>query len=347
MEVQFYSQVPSPSHSVPSEFEGYYDFVSTIAQLSDEFNFTGSLIYYNHFTLDPLIIASAVIQNTQNNIPLIAIQPNAFPPHTIAKAIVSLHNLYGRKVNLNFITGNNLNELREIVDVLDHGDRYERLQEYIDVLKDLLTKERITYKGKYYSYDNFRMEPRLPVNAFPGIFVPGASEASILVANRLADVALARPTPVNTFYDQYCKHLRDNSLRVGIRIGIIARTTDEEAWEVAKVRFPSSRVGVLKALVLNRLQMNENNKQMSNLAKSDEVTDGVFWMGAYRSGINNNPYLVGSYEKVSEYIKRYHDIGVRVILLSDLYEREQFFHINKMRLMLNLLISEDMKLIGN
>lgn len=345
MTFQFYSQVPSPSHKIPSEYKGYLDFVSSISQMSDEFNFTGSLIYYNHFTLDPLIIASVVIQNTKNNIPLIAIQPNAIPPHTVAKTIASLYKLYGRTVNLNFITGNNLNELREIGDTTEHDERYQRLQEYIEVLKDMLTKERTTYTGKYYRYCNLHMEPSIPLSALPGIFVPGASKANISVSSRLANVAIARPTPVDMFHEQYCKYLNLASVQIGIRIGVIARATDEEAWEIANLKFPSSRVGILKALVINKMKMNENNKQMSEIAKSDEVIDEVFWMGAYRSGVNNNPYLIGSYKKVSEYLKKYYDIGVRVILLSDLYEREQFSHMNQVRLSLNNLINDEVKLI--
>lgn len=96
---EIYYQIP-----VKRQDESYLDNVIRIAKLSEKYNFTGALIYYDHHTIDPWIIATAAIQHTNKFIPIIAALPYSFPPFTTAKMVQSLSALYGRKVNLNLIT---------------------------------------------------------------------------------------------------------------------------------------------------------------------------------------------------------------------------------------------------
>lgn len=59
-------------------------------------------------------------------------------------------------------------------------------------------------------------------------------------------------------------------------------------------------------------------------------------MGAYLSGNNNNPYLIGSIEEVSNYLCQYLKIGVNSILIPDLYKEEDFEYAKEVMRMLRI-----------
>jgi len=317
-----YTQIPGPE--VERNEKSYLDFVKETIVLTEKHGYTGSLIYYNHYMADPWIVASYMLEHSNNIIPLVATQPNALPPHSVAKIIQSFHAIYNRKVNINLITGNNTREIDEINDIREHSFRYERMEEYASCLKQILALEsnsKVNFNGKYYKYTNLYMEPQVNVEFLPEIFLAGASKEALNVSESFADVSLTRPGPIKEFTNKYKNSYGINKL--GIRVGIIARERNEDAWEVAKSRFPKSRIGKIKAIAKSTNETIINNKEIATLAVNKEIYDDVYWMGAYLSN-NNNPYLVGSFEEVSNYLNLYLKTGVNCILICDLYKEEDF-----------------------
>ncbi|MNR43969.1 4-(gamma-L-glutamylamino)butanoyl-[BtrI acyl-carrier protein] monooxygenase BtrO [compost metagenome] len=63
---------------------------------------------------------------------------------------------------------------------------------------------------------------------------------------------------------------------------------------------------------------------MANLALSQERYDDVYWMGAYLSGDKvDDPFIVGSYADVSNYLCKYIDLGVSTFLIGNIDETEE------------------------
>ena len=103
---------------------------------------------------------------------------------------------------------------------------------------------------------------------------------------------------------------------VGIRIGILARDDREQAWQVARRRFPSSETGVL---------MHELAVEMSDATWHGELAEregrhlaegAAFWLHPFRNYKTFCPYLVGSHDEVGAYLARYLRLGVRSIILD-------------------------------
>src|SRR5205807_1398091 len=101
------------------------------------------------------------------------------------------------------------------------------------------SRSAVTWTGEFYSIDNLRLEPALPNDLSPRFFISGSSEAGAAAARKIGAVAMHYP-------GQYGGNpKRSPNGRSGLRVGIIARADDDQAWDVALKRFPEDRKGQL------------------------------------------------------------------------------------------------------
>src|SRR5207244_3406202 len=86
-----------------------------------------------------------------------------------------------------------------------------------------------------------KLTPPLPAELMPGVLVSGSSEAGTDAARQLKATAVEYPKPPAEYTDALPANLASR----GIRIGVIARSEDAEAWSVARARYPEDRTFIL------------------------------------------------------------------------------------------------------
>ncbi|WP_338553233.1 LLM class flavin-dependent oxidoreductase [Paenibacillus sp. KS-LC4] len=328
--IRIYTQMPGFSHYVDSP--SYTRALVEISRRADECGIEGSLVFFNHAVLDPWAVSSVVLQNTRRHVPLVALQPYMYPPHTAAKMIHSLSYLYNRRIDINMITGAVTKELHEVGDNSDHRRRYDRLQEYVVVLKALLeSPDPVSFQGDYYSLSKVDFSPKLLAKELlPKIFIAGSSEQGMQAALAVGDIAVTHPGPIDHYQNKYGAIANKGKLELAIRIELIARPTSKEAWCVAHARYPVTRQGDIQ-LVLKMKSESQWQRDLAELAIKDEQYDDVFWMGGFRNGGCYSPVLVGSYGQVAQYLQQYFRLGVKSLLLSSVYEEEEFIHLHALK----------------
>src|SRR5467141_3250044 len=205
-----------------------------IARWSEDAGCEGMLVFTDNAQLDPWLVSQVIIEATERLCPLVAIQPAYMHPYSLAKMIASLAHLYRRRVYLNMVAGGFKNDLIALNDLTPHEKRYERLIEYTEIITRLLAGGAVTFEGEFYKVDKLKLTPPLPEDLMPGIFVSGSSEAGQEAARRMSAVAVEYPKPPKE-YEGRCE---EPSRRMGVRVGIIARSSEEEAWRIAHQRFP-------------------------------------------------------------------------------------------------------------
>lgn len=296
-----------------------------VAKNAEKAGFTGLLSFYNNRDLNPWPVASAVLERTRRLVPLIAVQPHAAPPFTVAQMIHSLSTLYGRRVDLNLITGASPAELAQAGDVLGHDERYERAQEFITVVRALLgSSEPLRHEGRHYRYAGLRTHVSLDPALMPRVFVAGSSQQAQATARAVADVAVTHPEPVERFARDYATALAGGP-RIAVRVELIARPTADEAWAAARQRYATDRAAHVRT-AMRRGSESDWSRKLANLATDGDVYDGVYWVGGYRSGKGYAPQLVGDYTSVAHYLSRYLDAGASTVLLGNIMEEAEFAH---------------------
>ncbi|WP_168122413.1 LLM class flavin-dependent oxidoreductase [Paenibacillus sp. HB172176] len=310
---------------LPSDRNSPIELIEHVAKLAENYGYEGVLIFFGRNTLDPVLLSSIVLRHTSNLIPLLAAQPYYASPVQMARIIESIFLLHNRKINLNMITGADPGELNEMHNTLDHGDRYKRVVEYVQVLKAMLMSEKkIAFQGDYYSFAALTPHP-VPPEYMPKICMAGSSPASIEAASQVADVAISHPEPIGQFAQSPILRLRGKA-DIGMRIGILARETREEAWRAAHAKYKLDH----KSLVVARMKLRSEsswNKSLAQLALQAETHDDVYWLGGFLGG-DAAPILVGDYASVSGYLRKYAELGVNTLLL-DSYAEEDFYHTDK------------------
>lgn len=305
--IEVFSTCP-PSTGVPQEL--YLERFTEIARWSEEAGCRGILLFSDNSVLDPWMLAHLIFQRTRTLCPLIAVQPVYMHPYWVAKQIASLAYLYGRRLYLNMVAGGFKNDLEALDDTTPHDKRYARLIEYTLVIMGLLSSRApLSFDGKFHRVSKLKLAPSLPEALLPGVFVSGSSEAGITAARVLGATAIKYPKPPEEEEERPA-----GLVNPGIRVGIIARRTDKEAWDVAEERFPEDRKGQLTRQLAEKVSDSVWHKQLSGLEAIDRT--GPYWLTPFQNYKAMCPYLVGSYETVGAELGRYFASGYRTVILD-------------------------------
>jgi alkanesulfonate monooxygenase len=316
--IDVFSTCP-PSTGVPQGV--YLSRVADIARWSEEYGCTGILVYSDNSLVDPWLLSQVIIQNTMALCPLVAVQPVYMHPYWVAKQIATLGYLYGRRVDLNMVAGGFKNDLDALGDATPHDKRYARLVEYTTIVTELLTGAPVTYDGEFHTVSKLKLTPTLSEALRPGVFVSGSSEAGIAAAQALGATAIKYPKPTSEE-----ERPPGGLAHVGVRMGVIAREREDEAWATAHARFPEDRKGQLTHQLAMKVSDSSWHKQLSAMPTDGE--QGPYWLVPFNNYKTMCPYLVGSYDRVSAELARYLALGYRTFILDVPFDREDLQHTN-------------------
>ncbi|MER7129007.1 LLM class flavin-dependent oxidoreductase [Streptosporangium saharense] len=289
-----------------------------VSRWTEAYGYAGLLVYTDNNLADPWLCANMIIEATEESAPLVAVQPLFEHPFAIANKIASLAAYRGRGVHLNLVTGGQSRHLAALNDPLvkDHQARYDRLIEYWEVIRTLLThREHVSYEGVRYPLDRARLGMALPEGLMPRLHLSGSSDDCVRAAKAVGATRLTYPGPPGD-----ASGLGDGT---GIRIGIIARDDAAIAWRVARSRFPEDAEGRRLHRVAARLSPSVWHHELS---QREETGESVYWMLPFKTYKTFCPYLVGSHAEVGAVLAEYHAAGVRTIILDTPAEEDDLHH---------------------
>jgi alkanesulfonate monooxygenase len=305
-ELRVFSTCPQSSDHGSAD---YRKRIIEVARWSEAHGCAGILVYTDNRIADPWLVAQIIIENTERLSPLVAVQPVYLHPYSVAKMVSSFGFIYGRRIYLNMVAGGFVNDLTSLNDSTPHDRRYERLIEYTTIIRGLCASGTpISFEGAFYKIDNAKLGPPLAPDLQPGFLVSGSSEAGISAARAIGAIAVKYPKPPSEEDE-----VRTGELETGVRIGIIARENEAEAWRVAVERFPDTRKGQITHQLAMKASDSKWHEQLSTLAESPE---SPYWLGPFQNYKTFCPYLVGTYGRVAEEVSRYLALGYRTFILD-------------------------------
>ena len=292
----------------------YYESLQKLMKINEAFDFDGILFFENHSNnIDPWIFSQDLLTQSNRQIPFIAVNPVYQHPYSVALKIASFATVFQRKIYINFIAGTSVSDLNSLGDYLPHTERYERLSEYLHIIKNLLTSKRpFSFQGKYYQINNLMLPETLPQEYYPGFFISGSSaNAAVSTHVECKKISMAKPP-------EKIKNMNVG----GLCFGIVTRETTEEAENVFasnyKPTFPEYED------VMEYSMTNTDAKWKNELLH--ETNSGVFRMNAFKNFVSDSPYLVGSYDEVREYISLCIHQGITTFIIE--CDEKEVEHIN-------------------
>jgi alkanesulfonate monooxygenase len=316
-ELVIFSTCPQSREMAADEYAGC---VADVARWSEAAGCAGMLVYTDNGLVDPWLVSQVILQSTERLAPLVAVQAAYMHPYSVAKMVATLGYLHGRRLYLNMVAGGFRNDLAALDDTTPHDERYERTVEYTQIVSRLLAGETVTFKGKYYSVSKLRLAPALPETLLPGIFISGSSPAGLDAARRIGAVAVKYPKRAGEEVSQD----GDGS---GVRVGIVTRPSADEAWLVARERFPEDRKGQIAHKLAMKVSDSHWHRQLSDLGNSAPDGEDPYWLWPFENYATFCPYLVGSYDRVVAELRRYIDLNFRSFILDIPASEEELHHI--------------------
>src|SRR5256884_7402071 len=176
---------------------------------------------------------------------------------------------------------------------------------------------------EYYADNNLNPTPPLAPELFPGIFVSGSSDAGLAAAQAIGAVAVKYPKAPEE------EVAPNEGVGAGVRVGMIVREDGDEAWRIARERFPEDRRGQLTHQLAMKVSDSVWHGQLSDLADATAAGDSPYWLVPFQNYKTMCPYLVGSYERVGDELARYIGVGYRSFILDIPPTEEELHHTNQ------------------
>lgn len=278
--------------------EHWIERLRAFARAAEAAGCSGALAVADGGQPDPWLVAQVLLGATRRLSPLVAVQPAHLHPYAAAKMVATLGCLHSRRLHLNMVAGGFRNDLASLNDATAHDARYARLAEYAVLVQRLLASAQpVSFEGRYYAVQNLKLAPALPPGLAPRFLVSGTSPAGHEAARRLHAVAVEyAPAP------EELAPPPERTGRRGLRVGIVARATDDEAWAAARARYPLPR---------------------------KRAADEGYWLEPFRNYLAACPLLVGSHARVAEQVARYIDAGFTTFILDVAPEAAEMQHVGE------------------
>ena len=316
--IEIFTTIPPFDPATPD----YAGRVAEVARWSDQVGCRGTLVYTDNSLLDPWLVAHLVIQATGSLRPLVAVQPVYMHPYSVAKLVTTLASLHGRGVDLNWVAGGFTRDLEALNDTTPHDQRYARLTDYARIVTGLLAGGApLTYEGAHYSVAALTLRPPLPAELAPRLLVSGSSDAGRAAARAIGATPVEYPPPE---LELVPAEVAGNGR--GIRVGIIARDTDDEAWRLAVARFPPDRKGQLAHRLAMAVSDSSWHRQLAGYAEGGERPESPYWLVPFQNYKTFCPYLVGSHERVAAFLGGYLRAGCDTFILDVPFSESDLEH---------------------
>jgi FMNH2-dependent dimethyl sulfone monooxygenase len=265
--------------------------------------------------LDCWTIAPAVAAATSTLELMLAVRPNYHSPSLTAKALSTLDVIAPGRISLNVVSSWWKDEAAQYGAPFDvHDARYERTQEWLDVVSRLLTEDTVTHSGPLYQLAGAVLEPK--PSRLPPVYMGGESPRAKDIIAAQADayvmhgdapeVIAARITELNARRAGTGRP----PLTFGVSGYVICRDTEAQAQaELARIldvrSSPQAYASYQDFIAGSQL---ESHVSLEEYSVSNR---------GLRSG------LIGTPDQIIERLRAYEAAGVGLMLLQFSPQREE------------------------
>ena len=224
----------------PPTREPTIDYLVDVAKTAENAGFNFALIPVGTTCQDAWLVAALVGACTEKLKFLVAMRPGFIAPTLDAKMSNTLDQQLRGRVLINVVTGGFPAELSADGDFLDHDERYERTQEFMQVVRKSWTLGKgWDHEGKYYKVQGGFVFPEPYQKPHPPFYFGGASDKAKEVGADETDVYLLWGETVDMVRERIEDMKRraaevGRTLRFGLRIHVVTRETDAEARAAAE-----------------------------------------------------------------------------------------------------------------
>lgn len=312
-----------------------FDYYRQVAIAADSLGYEGVLLPTGRSCEDSWIVAASLIEATRRLKFLVALRPGLVQPVQSARMAATLDRLSGGRLLVNLVTGGDPDELAGDGLFLPHAERYALSTEFLRIWREVLSA---SHDGEDIDFDGEQLQVKgakllyPPVNRpYPPVFFGGSSGPAHELAAEQVDTYLTwgeAPAAVAEKIGEVkaLADARGRTLEYGIRLHVIVRETEEEAWAAAGdlvkhldadvVAAAQSKFAAMDSVGQRRMaELHGGRFDPNDIRAGLEIAPNLWaGVGLVRGGAGTA--LVGNPQQVADRIKEYAALGLNYFVLS-------------------------------
>src|ERR1700748_2226618 len=173
--------------------------------------------------------------------PLIAARPGYINPVLMAKMISTFDQMSGGRICINLIAGQNESEVEAEGVRYAKEERYALMEEEVSILKALwAARGPVHFAGKFHTITGAQIRPKQQQTPYPKFYLGGGSRPGWEMSAKHSDVHLFWGDLPDKIAENIAEirrlaaaHGREHEIGFGMRLQIICREHESDAWEAA------------------------------------------------------------------------------------------------------------------
>ena len=316
---------------VEAQVPGSPELCDRVVQAAEQAGFEYLLIPVGSTCWEALISGAFMAARSSKIKPLIAARPGYINPVLLAKMISTFDQMSGGRICINLIAGQNESEVVAEGVRYAKEERYALMEEEVSILKALWTaRGPVHFEGKFHTLSGAHIRPRPFQQSFPRFYLGGGSRQAWEISAKHSDVHLfwgdlperiaqniAEIRQIASAYD------RENDIGFGMRLHMICREDESEAWEAADrlVRHATERQKQeMKTLYNNSVA----NQRVQALAREHgDLLLPHLWTGITKVRPGAGIAVVGNPAQCADMLQQFIDAGCHSFCLSGYLHDEE------------------------
>jgi alkanesulfonate monooxygenase len=280
---------------------------------------------------EAFISSAMAVAKTKRIKALVAARPGYINPVLLARMIGTFDQLSGGRIAINLIAGQSDEEARAEGVAMPTEGRYALMEEEVRILKALWSTDGpADFEGRFHTLSGVRLNPKPTQRPWPKFYLGGGSEAAWEISARHSDVHLFwGDTPeriaetMGRIRALAARHGREQALQFGMRLQILCRETEEEAWAAAQ-ELVRGVTDAQTAHLRGYTASSAANRRVQELAQTHgELIAPHLWTGLTRARPGAGIVVVGNPAQCAATLQRFIDIGCTSFCLSGYLHDEE------------------------
>jgi alkanesulfonate monooxygenase len=263
-----------------------------------------------HDQLETWAAAAALAAVTERIEIIAAIKPYLVHPVVLSKQALQIEEISRGRFAINLVNAWFKPEFEKAgIAFADHDERYAYGREWVTIVRQLVSGQRVDFRGRYFNVDGYQLRPKDAFRERPTIYLGGESDAARELVADMADVWFINGQPPadvrRLIADVTARERPGAPLRFGLAAFVIARETDEEAhaaldeaWKLAELDAPE------------RASIFDNADPKAVMFQTFRKLPHIGTNGGTAAG------LVGSYDTVARRVLEFAELGIETFMLQ-------------------------------
>jgi alkanesulfonate monooxygenase len=311
-------------------------YLRQIAQAVDQLGFRGALLPTGRSCEDAWIVATALMSWTQRMRFLVAVRPGLTSPGVAARMAATFDRLSDGRLLVNVVTGGDPVELAGDGLHLDHDRRYDLTDEFLTVWREIAGGGESNFTGEFLQIRGGKLIFPCVQEPYPPLYFGGSSPAAQRVAAKHVDVYLTWGEPPDQVAEKIAAVRKEaaqygRELRFGIRLHVIVRETETEAWQAADrliSHLDDATIAAAQATLARHDSVGQQRMRSLHLGSREDLEISPnLWagVGLVRGGAGTA--LVGDPQTVAARIREYAELGIDTFICSGYPHLEEAYRV--------------------